>query len=106
MEISTIMMIVFIIVFIISIWKIYVFLPDKRLIDDDTNATSVAELETLMLTCITSPSMSEKELFNAIIQHEAFDAKHYWRFNENRLKHLLHDYCVKNRPLRNIEDIY
>lgn len=106
MEISTIMMIAFIVVLALMSWKLYAFLPNKPLRDDDTTPESVAELERIMLECITRSSISEKELFEAMKAHKDFDQEHYWRFNENRLKHLLYNYCVKNRPLRNIEDIY
>jgi len=106
MEISTIMMIIFIIALIISMWKIYVFLPNKVLADDDTNKKAVAELEDIMLTCITKSSMSNQELFMAMKEHKDFDEKHYWRFNQNRLNHLLHTYFVKNAEITSINDIY
>ena len=106
MEINTIMMIVFVIALIISMWKIYVFLPNKVLEDDDTNDKAVAELETIMLLCITKPSMNTTELFAAMKEYKDFDKKHYWRFNQNRLNHLLHTYFVKNAGIASINDIY
>jgi hypothetical protein len=87
-------------------WKIYVFLPDKVLADDDTNKKATAELEAIMLTCITKPSMTNQELFNAMKEHKDFDKKHYWRFNQNRLNHLLHTYFIKNVQITSINDIY
>ncbi len=106
MDISTIMMILFIIALIISMWKIYVFLPNKVLADDDTNENSIAELEAIMLASITKPSMSNEELFAAMKEHKEFDAEHYWRFNQNRLNHLLHTYFMKNAEISSINDIY
>ncbi len=106
MEIETIMMILFTIALIVSMWKIYVFLPDKVLADDDTNKDSVAELENLMILCIDKPDMTKEELFNAIKTHKEFDSKHYWRFNQNRLNNLLHNYLARNNNINTIEDIY
>ena len=106
MQIETIMMILFIIALIISVWKLYVFLPNKVLADDDTNEKSVKELEELMLTCIDTPDMTKEELFTAITSHKDFDSKHYWRFNQNRLNHLLNTYFVKNGDISSIKDIH
>jgi len=106
LEISTIMMIAFIVVLALMSWKLYAFLPNKPLRDDDTTPESVTELERIMLECITHSSICERELFKAMKAHKDFDQKHYWRFNENRLKHLLNNFCVKNKLLSNIEDIY
>ncbi|MEA3522019.1 MAG: hypothetical protein U9R50_03515 [Campylobacterota bacterium] len=105
MEISTIMMIIFIIALIVSMWKIYVFLPNETLADDDVNPKSTTELESIMLACIHEGVTERKALFNAMKNHELFDEKHYWRFNENRLNHLIHDYLIKNPELKTIEDI-
>ncbi len=96
MGIETVMMLVFILALIITIWKLYVFLPNKTLADDDVNPRSTAELESIMLECVSDGVTERKALFNAMQNHDLFDKKHYWRFNENRLNHLLHDYLIKN----------
>jgi hypothetical protein len=106
MQIETIMMIIFILALVISIWKIYVFLPNKALADDDTNEESVAELEELMLMCINRPDISKEELFMAITKHKNFDAEHYWRFNQNRLNNLLNNYIARNKHIDGIKEIY
>ena len=107
-SISTLMMVFFIILLIISMWKIYAFLPNKQLADDDTTKESQEELIKIMLESIKnskeSPTISE--LFKAMKNDENFDEKHYWRFNENKLKQLLHHYFMINGNLKSIDDIY
>ena len=106
MHIQTIMMIIFILALIVSIWKIYVFLPDKVLADDDTNERAVEELEKLMISCIDRSDMSREELFTAITTHKDFNSEHFWRFNQNRLNHLLQNYLLRNRNIDGIRGIY
>jgi cytoskeletal protein RodZ len=105
---STWMMIFFIISLVASIWKIYAFLPNKELKDDDTNEASQEELERVMVDTIKEHGVdiSQKELFEKMKEHKNFDAKHYWRFNQNRLNHLLSHYYISHEGLNSIEDIY
>ena len=52
LDTSTLMMIFFIIFLVISIWKIYAFLPNKQLEDDDTTEESKIDLTNVMLKTI------------------------------------------------------
>lgn len=98
------MMIAFILAAILMMWKLYSFMPNKPLEDDDQNENSVKELEDLMLKAIKSGLKDKKEIFNFIIKDEKFDKKHFWRFNENRLNQLLNTYMIKNK-ISKIEEI-
>ena len=108
LNIQTLMMIFFIIFLIISIWKIYAFLPNKQLKDDDTTKESQDELINLMINVVSQSNgkLSTKELFEIMSTHEDFDKQHYWRFNQNRLNHLLGLYYTKYPHVNSIEDIY
>lgn len=111
MEIETIMSLFFVVGFIISMWKIYVFLPKTRLNDDDTTQDSIEELTALMLTCIdeaydSGVTLSHETLFEQIQEHDRFDKEHYWRFNQNRLNHLISRYYACNPGVFSLQDIY
>ena len=83
----------------LSAWKVYLFLPSKPLDDDDTTAASVKLLEKIMLECSRN-SMSEEELFDKMLLHPDFDTKHFWRFNLNRLRHLIQKYRLNDPDFR------
>jgi len=104
----TIMMISFIVMLAASIWKIYAFLPNKALKDDDTTKSSHKELESLILSVIkeNKGALSPQELCTKVQQHTNFDKEHFWRFNQNKLNQLLNQYYFKNTEINNIEDIY
>ncbi|MBU0720776.1 hypothetical protein KJ877_05495 [bacterium] len=105
---STLMMLFFVLFFIISMWKIYAFLPNKALADDDTTKESEDELMRLMLKVIkeNKGELDLEQLFAKMTQEESFDAQHFWRFNLNRLKHLLNKHYLKNPHAKNLQDIY
>lgn len=105
---STWMLLFFILFLVASIWKIWVFLPEKQLADDDTTIEATAQLEKLMLKIIykTQGEIDEKNLFSQMIEDEDFNNKLFWRFNLNRLKHLLHSYYTKNSNTSTIKSIY
>lgn len=106
-DISTIMMFFFILFMIIGIWKIYVFLPNKQLPDDDTTKESQDELLRLMIKVIkeNSAELSESELFYKMKEDEDFNKEHFWRFNQNRLEHLLeHYFLTHHHVLENGEE--
>ena len=107
-ETSTLMMLFFIVFFAISFWKIYAFLPNEQLADDDTTKESQKELVNLMLRVIKESrgKLNSYELFEHIINHENFNKKHFWRFNQNRLNQLLASYYVQHPHTQSIEDIY
>lgn len=105
---STWMLIFFIFFMIISISKIWAFLPNKKLADDDTTQEATQALEILMLKIVvqTQGKIDEKELFLQMSKDEDFDSKLFWRFNLNRLKHLLKSYYAKNPDTTDIKSIY
>jgi len=107
-EITTWMMIFFIILLVVNMWKIYAFLPNKTLEDDDTTKESHNELIALVLKTIqkSGGEVTLNELFDSITDSAEFDSKHYWRFNHNRLKKLLEQYYLENKDIYTIEDIY
>jgi len=101
---STLMMIFF----IISLWKVYVFLPNKQLHDDDRTKESKDELISIVLNIIKKDGkdLSLNDLFQKIKEDKNFDDKHYWRFNLNRLNQLLNSYYVNNPQTKSIADIH
>jgi len=110
MEISTStwMLVFFILFLVMSIWKIWAFLPNKQLADDDKTEDSENELKSLMLKVIRENrgEIDEKELFLQMSKDENFNSELFWRFNLNRLKQLLNVYYMQNPSTQNIKDIY
>jgi hypothetical protein len=107
-EISTYMVLFFVLSLAVSIWKIYAFLPNKQLEDDDTTKESQEILKNLMIKVIVKNNgdLDNKKLFELIKNDEEFDNKRFWRFNENRLNQLLLNYFLQNPSIKNIKDIY
>ncbi len=107
-ETSTLMLFFFLISFILSIWKIYLFLPNKQLADDDRTKESQDELLNITLHVIKSKGrdLSVEELFDMIRESENFDKKRYWRFNKNRLNQILSSYYLKYPHTKSIADIH
>lgn len=110
-NIETIMMIAFIAALMLSFWKIYAFLPKKALADDDTTYESIEELTELMILCIINAyedghELSHLLLYERIIRHEKFDKEHFWRFNQNKLNHLIANYYASNPTLSTFRQIY
>jgi len=89
LDTSSIMMVVFVFAFIISMWKIYAFLPNKQLTDDDTTAQAQAELLKIILKHLDKENLNTKELVEKVKNDEEFDKEHFWRFNENKLIQIL-----------------
>lgn len=83
----------------LSAWKVYVFLPTKPLHDDDTTPQSIETLEKIMIDC-NSVEITEEELFKKMLLHPEFDTHHFWRFNPNRLRHLINNYRLKDPSFR------
>ena len=108
LDISSLMLIFFIIFLVISIWKIYAFLPNKELPDDDTTEESKKDLTNIILKTIKSSDgkLSVDELLVKTEENEDFDSQKYWRFNKNRLNQLLNAYYIANPDTKSIEDIY
>ena len=107
LDTSTIMMILFIILLVASIWKIYAFLPNKALDDDDTTEVSQEELLELVLHVIkkSDENISSAELSEKIKSDEKFDKKHFWRFNLNKLNQLLNHYYIEHPDVQSIKEI-
>ncbi len=96
-DISTWMMIFFILFVVIGMWKVYAFLPNKALADDDTTKEAQEKLEAIILKIIKSKNdnLSRDELFELVKNDKDFDKEHFWRFNKNRLNQLLNTLSVK-----------
>ena len=85
----------------LSILKLYVFFPNKPLLDDDTTPQSIEKLQHIMVECDRSnPHLDEEDLFQKIIENPSFDSTFFWRFNLNRLRHLIEDYRLKEPNFR------
>ncbi|MFA5460644.1 MAG: hypothetical protein WC274_01040 [Sulfurimonas sp.] len=94
MQTSTMMMIFFVLLLIVSIWKIYAFLPNEQLLDDDTTKEAQNTLKELMIKVIkeNSADIDSKKLFELMINDAEFDKERFWRFNQNKLNNLLSKY--------------
>lgn len=97
--IEWIMMAAFIGGLALSLYKVYLFLPQKPLADDDTTPESVELLERIMVES-NQAGMSGEELYEQMLKHPEFDPKHFWRFNENRLHQLIAHYRLKEPNFR------
>ncbi len=110
MEISTStwMMIAFIAGTALSIWKMYPFLVNRTLEDDDTGEDAHEALVEHMHTVLKELSEvpNAQELFEKMTAHPQFDKERFWRFNLNKLNQLLNIHYVKHPHLSSIEDIY
>ena len=86
---------------ILTGWKLYAFMPMKQLPDDDTTPESVELLERIMVECNNAyEHLDEESLYQMMTEHHEFDHKHFWRFNENRLRHLIEHYRLKDPNFR------
>jgi len=108
LDISTWMMIFFILFMVVGMWKVYVFLPNKQLEDDDKTKEAQDELIKVMLDVIKKKEgkLNSQELFLAMQEDENFDSKLFWRFNHNRLNQLLNQYYIENPHAKSIVEIY
>lgn len=95
----------------LSLWKLYAFLPNEPLPDDDTTEEATQRLMTLMTRCIielfeADEPLTTQTLFERMRSHETFDRDHFWRFNPNRLNHLITRYYTLNPDASSLEHIY
>jgi hypothetical protein len=110
MEISTStwMMIAFVAGTALSIWKMYPFLVNRTLEDDDTGEDAhnrlVEHMYEVLKSCEKPPT--NKELHELMVNHEAFDKERFWRFNLNKLNQLLNIHFAKHPHLSSIEDLH
>jgi hypothetical protein len=91
LNLQTIMMLVFIVALVVSLWKIAPFFSAKQLSDDDTTKESQEELLKLVEKHLAKQSkpIDTKKLLKDIKNDEGFNKEHFWRFNENKLINLL-----------------
>ncbi|MEA2112332.1 MAG: hypothetical protein U9P71_09845 [Campylobacterota bacterium] len=111
MDIETGMMIAFILALIFSGWKMYAFLPNKPLEDDDRTDEADVKLNTIMLATIiehynSTHNLNNNELYTKMKEHEDFDHDKFWRFNPNRLNQLLGKHSLNFPNQDSIEKIY
>ncbi|MFH0710636.1 MAG: hypothetical protein V2A75_10545 [Pseudomonadota bacterium] len=97
--IELIMMLAFAGGLVLTLYKVYLFLPQKPLEDDDTTSSSIEALEKIMVES-NRDGITEEELFEKMRNHPEFDTKHFWRFNPNRLRHLIDNYRLKEPNFR------
>ena len=96
LDIQTWMMIFFILLVIVSFYKIRQFLPQEQLHDDDTTDEAQAKLELIAVKVIqNNKDISKVDLYEAIINDVSFDKEHFWRFNQNKSNQLLNALKVK-----------
>lgn len=77
----------------LSLLKLYVFFSNKPLLDDDTTPQAVDKLQRILIECDRlDPYLDEENLFQKMVEHPDFDSAFFWRFNLNRLRHLIEDY--------------
>jgi len=85
----------------LSFLKLYLFFPSKPLADDDTTPQAVEKLQTIMIECDRMyPNLDDEALFQKMIEHPTFDTTFFWRFNQNRLRHLIQRYRLENPGFR------
>ncbi len=100
------MMVAFILALGFSGWKLYAFMPNKPLEDDDTTTTSIDELKSIMYEVIHAGELEEESIVTKMKEHPNFNHEHYWRFNHNRLKKLLEHHFLENPHHQNIKHIH
>jgi len=106
---STGMMIAFVSLLTVSIWKIYDFLPNKQLADDDTTDNAQEELLRIVLNTIKKDKGESKtvdELYTRVLINEDFNKEKYWRFSAYKLKKILDLYYLQHPETSTINDIH
>lgn len=100
------MMVAFVLALLFSGWKLYAFMPNRPLDDDDKTASSEDELKTIMYEVIHAGETEEEQILTKMKTHPGFDHEHFWRFNHNRLRQLLDRHFLDNPHHKNIEHIH
>ncbi|MCJ7764980.1 MAG: hypothetical protein MUP09_03470 [Thiovulaceae bacterium] len=104
--VEIIMMVAFVLALVLSGWKLYTFMPTRALKDDDTTPDSKEKLKKIMYEVIREGAVEEDILFDKMKEHPHFDKKHFWRFNQNRLRQLLKDHYLEYPGHQNIRHIH
>ena len=99
------MMVAFVSALGLSGWKLYAFMPNKPLKDDDTNAESTQTLKEIMYEVIAKGVTEEEDIVEKMREHSRFDDKHFWRFNLNRLRQLLNSHYIEHPEHQNTQHI-
>ena len=100
------MMVAFVLAVGLSGWKLYAFMPNKPLEDDDTNAASTQTLKEIMYEVIASGVTNEEAIVEGMREHARFDKEHFWRFNLNRLRQLLNSHYIEHPEHQNTQHIH
>ncbi len=111
MGIETGMMFAFILALGFSGWKMYAFLPNKPLADDDRTDEIEETLNAIMIASIVknfddSRELGSHELFEHMKNHNDFNQEKFWRFNTNRLNQMLLKHASRYPKQHNIAAIY
>lgn len=109
--IEWIMMAAFVLALGLSMWKLWAFLPNEPLPDDDTTEEALDKLTAVMSAVILELGTHGRELtnrsvFDAMQVHPDFDREHFWRFNPNKLNNLIIRYFTKHPHASTLEHIY
>ncbi len=105
-NIEIVMMVAFVTALGFSGWKLYAFMPNKPLEDDDTNHLSTQKLKDMMYDVIGDGTLDEEGILQQMKEHPKFDHEHFWRFNQNRLKQLLNSHYIENPHHQNVKHIH
>lgn len=101
------MLITFLVLFVLSIWKLKPFLSTKELKDDDRTPESIEILYGYIFEVLKHESdITIEELFESIISLESFDKEHFWRLNPNRIRLLVNEFYAKNPEVQTLKEMY
>jgi len=100
------MMVAFVLALGFSAWKLYAFMPNKPLADDDTNTDATHTLKEIMYEVIGAGHIEEETIVTKMQEHPRFDAEHFWRFNLNRLRQLLNSHYIEHPEHEHPGDIH
>ena len=109
--IEIIMLITFLFLFVLSIWKLKPFLSTRELKDDDRTPHSIELLygyifEVLESVLVNKEDVTIEELFEMIISLENFDKEHFWRLNPNRIRLLVNEFYLKNPEVHTLKEMH
>lgn len=100
------MMVAFLLALGLSMWKLYAFMPNTPLEDDDTNPQATKTLKKIMYEVIATGEEREEKIVEMMKEHPHFDKEHFWRFNLNRFRQLLNTHYSEYPDHQNIQDIH